>query len=207
MPQFIDLTGSVFGRLTVIDRAENDKRGQSQWNCICSCGAKVSVNGYRLRTSTRSCGCLRHDYGKLFAKHSHTGSKTWVIWAAMRRRCRYKKHDKYDRYGGRGITVCERWDEYTNFLSDMGERPDGYTLERIDNDGNYEPGNCRWATKKEQARNRSSNHFLEIYDSRKCLAEWAEISGTCQNKIRDRLKRGWPPKEAVFGRKHVQNRM
>lgn len=130
----------------------------------------------------------------------HGASRTlqYVAWQLMHDRCINPKNEAYHRYGGRGIRVCERWNDYALFFADMGERPEGLTLDRIDNDGNYEPSNCRWATRKEQMRNVSYNRRITVQGVTKTLAEWAELSGIKREKISWRLRRGWAPERAIL---------
>jgi hypothetical protein len=159
------MLGLTFGRLTVVERAENYRR-LAQWLCECECGGSAVVRGSSLRSGqTRSCGCLALEHTRSIQReptHGHTrgGLKhpLYAAWAAMRQRCQNPAHHGYANYGGRGITVCERWRDFGAFLADMGERPEGLTLDRIDNDGNYEPGNCRWATALEQRHNQRVRH-------------------------------------------------
>jgi len=157
MGKFIDQTGRRFGRLIVVERAPN--RGKlTHWRCRCDCGKAHTVySGYLKDGRTKSCGCLRSD---LLSIHGHAKgkcSRTYRSWKKMRDRCTNVRHRHYSYYGGRGINVCERWlHSFANFLADMGERPLGTTLDRRENDGNYEPGNCRWATWSQQMRNRRS---------------------------------------------------
>lgn len=116
---------------------------------------------------------------------------TYAVWKGMRLRCSNPNVQHYARYGGRGIRVCERWDAYENFLSDMGPRPEGFELDRIENDGNYEPANCRWVSVKENCRNRSSNRLLTYNGQTHCLAEWVEITGLPRHVLKDRIEAGW----------------
>lgn len=124
--------------------------------------------------------------------HGMSASKTYQSWRCMRQRCELKSHDKYKKYGGIGIRVCDRWMSFENFLSDMGERPPGTSLERIDNRGNYEPGNCRWATPKEQAANRGTNVVITYDGKSRCVTEWAEIFGVSARALFHRVSKGYP---------------
>jgi hypothetical protein len=156
MPLKIDLTGKVFGRLTVVgDSGKRTNNRQILWECICVCEERTLVCTYNLRSGrVFGCGCQRNA-----VRHGHARagevSKTHHSWTAMKQRCLNSKCPGYADYGGRGITICDRWIEsFESFLSDMGEKPEGKSLDRIDNDGNYNPSNCKWSTPVEQASNR-----------------------------------------------------
>lgn len=177
MSRLIDLIGEHFGRLIVIQRMDNDKNQKTRWLCQCSCGNKIIAQSGNLQSSnTRSCGCLAREGNNMSHGHSKKGkwSKTYESWAAMVQRCTDPNCLAYHRYGGRGITVCSEWMQFKNFLKDMGEPPVGYQIDRMNNNKNYYKSNCRWATRKEQARNTRSNHLETFKGKTQCLAAWAE---------------------------------
>ena len=200
------MIGKIFGRWTVLSRAESPKspsgRTRPYWACRCACGTEKAIEGGSLmRRLTRSCGCLQRELLRAPRKHGHAKkghvSKTWVSWNKMLVRCNNPKADKFAYYGGRGIRVCERWDEFANFLADMGERPANRTLDRIEVNGNYEPGNCRWATQKEQTRNTRRAHVIEYLGAKMSLAEAAERSGLKYHLVKDRIRAGWTAERAL----------
>lgn len=156
----LNLTGTNFGRLTV-GAFLGSRGGNGYWSCACDCGGTAEVSTVHLRRGhTQSCGCLQREItSRVQGTHResvHSGlSKEYNAWVRMKQRCFNPKAPRFERWGGRGITVCDRWrNSFENFLADMGRSPPGTSLDREDNDGNYEPGNCRWATPKEQAANR-----------------------------------------------------
>lgn len=196
----LDLTGQRFGRLIAVSFNPG-----SFWKCQCDCGAVARVYRGKLQSGhTKSCGCLSSELSaerKLTHGHSRRISvaRTYNIWRGMKRRCDNKAVRSYARYGGRGIRVCERWLDYQNFLADMGEVPSQtHSIERNNNDGNYEPGNCRWATPAEQNRNTRQNINITIDGKTMCAADWAIQFGLSAKTIRARIARGWSGVDAVL---------
>ncbi len=188
-----------FERLKAVRYVGKDQWGMAFWECRCECGEVLpAVDGHSLRRGhTRSCGCLRADL--IRARH---GDKPRVVempeyraWQSMKHRCYTTTCRYYPRYGGRGITVCPRWlASFTHFLADVGPRPSSrHSIDRYpDNNGNYEPGNVRWATRKEQQRNMRSNRLVTHDGQTKTLAEWVESTGLTRDTLRGRLARGEP---------------
>lgn len=178
-----DLSGRSFSRLTVIREFDRAK-GRRQWECRCECGNFVIVGHRALKSgSTCSCGCLRREVSaKRMTSHGCAirgrKSRLYKTWGGMIARCQIETATGYQNYGGRGISVCERWRVFENFASDMGDPPDAtFTIERIDNNGNYEPGNCRWATRLEQGENKRNNRIIEHNGKKMTVTNWARCLG------------------------------
>lgn len=185
-----NLVGQKFGRLVVLQFVGKNKWRKTRWLCKCDCGKEKIIRGDHLISgSTKSCGCLQTKHG-----HSTTTtiSKTYKSWDDIIQRCTNHNNPYYYCYGGRGITICERWrDAFVNFLEDMGEAPKGYQIDRINNEKGYYKGNCRWVTPKINNRNRRDNH-IETFDGKtQCLSAWAEELNINRSTISERLKRGW----------------
>ncbi len=191
-----DLAGKRFGEWSVLSFMEAKSNG-SYYLCECSCGKRRTVHGGELTTGrSKSCGHLGASHVHGHAKRGRKG-KAYRTWAGMRSRCNNEKQPAYPNYGGRGIKVCERWADYEAFLADMGEPPPGTTLDRIDNDGPYSPGNCRWATIEEQRRNSRRTINVTIGGVTKCLSDWSKERGLSYGAVYARIKRGWNPIEAL----------
>lgn len=200
MSKRLELTGQRFGRFFVKSFAYMRPNG-SYWNCRCECGVEKIVRGGDLnKGATLSCGCLGIER-RAVANTIHGKSKTptFEIWCAIIQRCENPKNKNYSRYGGRGITICKRWrSSFQAFLVDMGERPDGMSIDRIDNDGNYEPNNCRWATREGQVNNLSSNIRLTVNGQTHTIAEWERIQGFTKDTIGYRIRVGWSHEKAIL---------
>src|SRR3990167_4430695 len=191
---FQALSGRRFHRLDVVARGANIGKAPG-WQCRCDCGSTPLVRGQELTTGrVKSCGCLQRDR---MITHGKSSTPTWKSWAGMRRRCEKPGDENWAIYGGRGIAVCERWRSFENFLADMVERPSGLSIDRIDNDGNYEPGNCRWATDTQQGRNTSANRLIEHGGRTMPLVAWADECGLEAGTIYRRLKLGWSTARAL----------
>lgn len=199
-PRFIDCTGKKFGRLRVVSYAGR-RVGGSIWNCICKCGVETITAGGKLRGKlTKSCGCLSRE--KILATlttHGRSGTPEYAIYKTMKGRCLTKTNRQYADYGGRGITICDRWnDSFENFIKDMGNRPHAkMTLERRDNEKGYCPENCYWSTKIQQARNKRSNILLTINGKTQCLSAWAEECGIKYGTFQRRIAIGMNPELAI----------
>lgn len=197
-----DLTGLIFCRWTVLERSERKRNGTNMlWLCRCDCGRKSVVSGGSLANGTsRSCGCLQKEItiarSQTHGKSHTTEYKSWthIIWRCYNRNC-----STYSLYGGRGITVCEQWrNSFEAFYDDMGDKPSRqHSIDRKDNDGHYEPGNCVWATQREQARNRRNNRLLTFDGRAQCIAAWAEELGIQTDTLKRRIYVGWSVERAL----------
>lgn len=190
----LDLTGQKFGRWTVVNEV-NDQRKGTYWKCLCECGNTSVVSGSLLTIGkSQSCGCLTVE-NKIKAKttHGQTKSRLYRIWRNMRGRCQYEKNDNYKSYGDRGIRVCDEWNNSFESFRDWA-LSNGYadelTLDRIESNGNYEPSNCRWITIKKQQNNKRSNQIFTVDGVTRTIKEWSEISGIGMHALYKRVKNG-----------------
>lgn len=195
------LVGRKFGRLIVLEFSRSvvmdfkcGRRTYPLWKCLCDCGNTVEVKSENLNNGhTRSCGCMKDLLGQRSVKHGMTETVEFKIWTGILTRCLNPNSRAFDRYGGNGVTVCDRWrEDFSAFLADMGLRPSTqHSIDRIDNSGNYEPSNCRWATRKEQANNKTANVVLTFNGKTMTAAQWSECSGISRQAIYQRIKAGW----------------
>ena len=202
-PRVKNLVGQTFGRLKVTDFSHRNERSDQFWLCHCSCGKDKAINGSSL-TSNRvlSCGCLRSEnmVNRNVPTHGMSHSMEYKSWRSMLDRCLNPNDKSWSDYGGRGITVCDEWKEsFESFFADMGLKPGPkHSIERCDNSKGYSKGNCRWATSKEQNRNRRSNTFVEMDGKRLTIVEWCEIYGIHPNTVHSRIgQRRWSVERAI----------
>lgn len=202
----IDRTGMRYGRLTVLSLDRRVFRSSRQgyanyWKCLCDCGSETQVHQSNLVSgNTTSCGCKssRLTIGDRVTTHGMSKTPTYASWSAMKDRCYQETHKEFKRYGAVGITVCRRWkNSFENFLMDMGERPFGRSLERVNVNKGYSPSNCIWATNEQQANNRRSNRFIKLGKELMTLAQWSKKTGIPAATIARRISRGWDVKRAL----------
>ena len=192
-----------FGRLLFVDLAGFDGEPgnrRSLWKMQCDCGQQVVRRSNSIRSgNTQSCGCLGNEMRANSTRtHGKTGSPTYISWAAMIARCTNPQATKYETYGAKGISVFAPWrHSFEQFLADVGERPKGTTIDRIDNSKGYEPGNVRWATPRQQSKNRSKVKLITAFGKTLCLAEWERKTGVARSTIRKRINAGMPAEKAI----------
>jgi len=203
MPRIKDLTGQKFNQITVIrDSGLRSGSRSVKWECVCDCGKTLLVDGYILiALRQKSCGCAIKTVTKT-SIHGHTrhgdASKTYQCWANMKQRCLNPNHHKFKHYGARGITVCDEWsNSFVKFLEDMGEVPEGMTLERKDVNKGYSKENCCWATLKTQANNKTSNRILSFDGKSMTVSQWASHLNIRFATLRMRLHRNWSLEKAL----------
>lgn len=190
MSKIVNIVGQRFGKWTALSWCDG------AWLCRCECGHQARVNGNKLRVGKSTCcvKCRRRTHGK--SKHN----ATYQSWKHMRRRCLNPTDEDFKHYGGRGIKICPQWSSFSAFLTDMGEKPIGLTLDRRDNDGDYTPDNCRWATQKTQTRNQRRNRALAFKGRTQSLADWCEELNLSYFTVHHRLRSGWTIDAALDSR-------
>lgn len=201
MGAIINITGLKFGKLTVSSRSEIKKGKEILWECICDCGGKKITRAADLKNGkTQSCGCIKSSMlVSRNTKHGFAGTRIYEIWQGMVKRCTNPNCKAYRLYGGRGITVCERWMNFIDFYNDtLQGYSDKLSLDRFpDTNGNYEPNNFRWATEKQQGNNKRDNHLVKYDNKILTISEWAELTGFSYGMIECRLRKGWDIEKAL----------
>ena len=204
----IDPIGEVYGRLRVVAEVARVNPRKRQFRCICECGGVVDRNLNALRSGhTRSCGCLhtealaanREKRPRGHIKHGLHGSSEYGCWIGMRQRCTNPRNKNFKNYGGRGIKICATWlESFDAFFADMGPRPEGHSLDRINVDGDYEPGNVRWATQQQQLENTRVARLVTINGRTQTVAAWAREMGLSPGQVQRRENAGWPTADAIL---------
>lgn len=186
--------GAVFGRLTAISLGTGKR-----WHCVCECGNTTLTSAQNLNSGkAKSCGCLaREIVSKKSTTHGASDTRAHNTWSGIIQRCTNQNGKQWADYGGRGITVCDEWRDFANFLRDMGQPPGGFSIERLDNNAGYNKANCIWADKKTQQRNRRVNRLVTINGDTRCVAAWAEVLNVDIILVGSRLQRGWSEHRAL----------
>ena len=208
MRVLLDPVGEIYGRLRVVKEVERVNPRKRLFRCVCECGGVVDRNLNALRSGhTRSCGCLhveameknrekRPRHGR--PTHGMSKSPEYSSWLCMRQRCRNPRQKNFAHYGGRGIKVCDRWDDFAAFLEDVGLRPAGHSLDRINVDGDYEPGNVRWATQQQQIENTRVVRMVTLNGKTQSVAAWTREMGLSLGQVQSREKAGWSTADAIL---------
>lgn len=187
-----DLAGARFGRLLVLRKADVKLGGKPSWACQCDCGNEKVIVGYSLRKGrSTSCGCAHKEMvSNLFRKHGMSGTQIYTIWTAMVDRCTNPKAKRYKDYGGRGVSICDRWLTFDNFYSDMGDYKEGMSIDRIDNNIGYSPENCRWTDDISQANNKRNNVLVSLFGRTQTLAQWCREIGVKYSTAHEKMRNG-----------------
>lgn len=203
MERVIVNIGDRYGRWTVVRETQKKITSSGQTHrrclCLCDCGIKKEVFLCKLRSGdSKSCGCLQKELlSKRKKTHGLSKAASYCLWKTMQARCKNFKQPSFKYYGKRGITICKRWMKFENFLEDMGERPKGKSLDRIDNNGDYKPKNCRWTTRKKQSNNKRNNIFVSVNGVQIPFEELAEMFDLKKKTLESRLRRGWSLEKAL----------
>lgn len=199
MGKLVDLIGEKFGMLTVVSRHSTASNGDVLWLCKCECGGETVTRRNSLKNGqSKSCGCLKISLLKQSKTHGLSRDPMYRVWASMIQRCKNPKSSHFSSYGGRGITVCDRWLEFDNFFKDMGNRPSHeYSIDRIDNDSGYHPDNCRWSLRDEQMANMRSNKIINTSDGPLPIFKASKAKGIPSYIVRNRLRASWKEEEAL----------
>lgn len=188
-----DISGQSFSNWTALCKSPQPRK----WVFQCKCGKISHLFKHHVKYGkSKSCGCLT-DYSQISKTHGMRKSSEYTVWSGMKDRCLNPRSISYNNYGGRGIAVCERWLSFKNFYEDMGDRPEGMSIDRIDADGNYEPSNCRWSDAATQSANTSKSLLIEINGISKRLPFWCKENGISNRVATDRIRKGWDPVKAV----------
>lgn len=210
MSKFIDLTGQKFGRLTVLSKTNKKQCNHIIWVCQCDCGNIKEVTGSDLHSGRiKSCGCLQRESASNNREkrktHGKTGTRLYGVWRDMKRRCNSSTASSYKNYGGRGIKVCEEWNDFENFYnwamnSGYDENAEGRscTLDRIDVNGNYCPENCRWVDFTVQANNRRSNRLIKAFGKEMTISQWSKLTRINKSTLKQRLDNGWSAEDSLI---------